>query len=196
MKTLKTIQLGIGALVMMFLFIQPIHAQTFTISKTGSAIKVDGTSNIHDWTIISESFQGSLTATVENDKLVKIGNLEFTVPSESLKSGKSAMDKNTYKALDSKTHKNITYKLEKVKGVDCSAAGLCKITTSGTLSISGVKKPVDITFDATVSANQISISGSKELKMTDYKVKPPTAMLGTITTGDAVTISLKATFTK
>ena len=195
MKTLRSLQLALGTLVMAFLFTLPAAAQTFTVTKTGSTMKVDGTSNIHDWTITSAAFQGSLSATLENGQLVKLEKLEFTVPAESLKSGKGGMDKNTYKALNTKTHKNITYSLDKVKSLDCSA-GQCKISTSGYLTIAGTKKPVDIIFNATVSADKIVLSASKEIKMTDYKVDPPKAMMGTITTGDAVTVSLKATFTK
>ena len=100
MKTLKSIQLALGTLVMMCFITLPATAQTFTVSKTGSVIKVDGTSNVHDWTITSEAFQGSLTAILEDGKLVKLEKLEFTVPAESLKSGKGGMDKNTYKALN------------------------------------------------------------------------------------------------
>ena len=196
MKTLRSLQLALGTLVMAFFITLPAAAQTFTVNKTGSSIKVVGTSNIHDWTITSETFQGSMTATVENDQLLKLSNLEFTVPAESLKSGKGGMDKNTYKALNTKTHKNITYKLEKVKSLEGQPAGKCKIHTSGYLTIAGTKKPVDVVFDATVSANKIILTGSKEIKMTDYKVDPPKAMMGTITTGDAVTVGLKATFTK
>ena len=195
MKTLKSIQLALGTLVMMCFITLPATAQTFTVSKTGSVIKVDGTSNVHDWTITSEAFQGSLTAILEDGKLVKLEKLEFSVPAESLKSGKGGMDKNTYKALNTKTHKNITYTLEKVKNQDCTSAGQCKISTSGYLTIAGTRKPVDVTFEVKVSADKITLTASKEIKMTDYKVDPPTAMLGTITTGDAVTITLKTVFT-
>src|SRR5690606_17445536 len=196
MRTLKSLRLAFGTLIMMFITTQAITAQTYSLDKAGSTVKVDGTSNIHDWTITSDDFQGSMNATVENGQLLKLEALEFTVPAESLKSGKGGMDKNTYKALNTKTHKNITYKLEKVKSLEGQPAGKCKIHTSGYLTIAGTKKLVDITFDATVSANKITLTGSKEIKMTDYKVDPPKAMMGTITTGDAVTVGLKATFTK
>jgi hypothetical protein len=41
----------------------------------------------------------------------------------------------------------------------------------------------------------VTFTGSKKLKMTDYKIKPPTALMGTLTTGDDIeivfTITLK-----
>ena len=39
----------------------------------------------------------------------------------------------------------------------------------------------------------ITFSGSKKIKMTDYKLKPPTALLGTLTTGDEVDIHFQVT---
>jgi hypothetical protein len=40
-----------------------------------------------------------------------------------------------------------------------------------------------------ISGNRIQIKGSKKVKMTDFNISPPTAMLGTLKTGDEVTIS-------
>lgn len=180
----------------MFIATQALTAQTYSLDKANSSIKVDGTSNIHDWTITSEDFQGSMTATVENGQLLKLEALEFTVPAESLKSGKGAMDKNTYKALNTKEHKNITFKLDKVKSLEGQPAGKCRIQASGHLTIAGTRKPIELVFDAAVSGNKISITGTREIKMTDYKVDPPKAMMGTITTGDALEITMKATFNK
>jgi len=37
----------------------------------------------------------------------------------------------------------------------------------------------------------IEFSGTKKLRMTDYKVDPPTAMLGALTTGDEVILQFK-----
>jgi hypothetical protein len=44
-----------------------------------------------------------------------------------------------------------------------------------------------------VADGSISFAGSKKLKMTDYKIKPPTALLGSLTTGDEVEIVFQVT---
>ena len=66
----------------------------------------------------------------------------------------------------------------------------------GNLTIAGATKPLEIIFDAKVSSNKIVLSGSKSLKMTDFKIDPPKAMFGTITTGDEVIIKFETVFTK
>lgn len=195
MKTLKNIKLKC-TLLMIIVTAQFSTAQTFNLNNTGSTLKVEGTSNVHDWTVEAKDQKGKLVAEFADGQLVKINQLEFLVKAESLKSGKSGMDKNTYKALKTDSNQDITYKLNKVNNIDCITSGSCKVTTSGSLSIAGTTKPVDITFDAKVTGDKVTLTGSKSLKMTEFKVDPPTAMFGTITTGDQVTIKFQSTFSK
>ena len=175
---------------------QTVVGQNYNINKGASNLKVLGTSNIHDWEINAEDVQGNLKAQIEDGQLVQIDELNFAVVAESLKSGKGGMDKNTYKALDTDKHQRITYQLQNVKNIDCTSKTNCKVTTSGYLTIAGTKKLVDLTFDAKVTGDQISLTGNHKLKMTEFKVDPPTAMFGTITTGDEVSIKYQTVFTK
>lgn len=196
MRTLKNLKLVLGSALLMIVTAQISIAQTYNLNNSASTLKVEGTSNVHDWELDAKEQQGKLVAEIADGQLVKLTQLEFTVKAESLKSGKSGMDKNTYKALNTDKHKQITYKLNKVNNLDCVSAGSCKVTTSGTLTIAGNSKPIDITFDAKVTGDKITFTGSKAIKMSEYKVDPPTAMFGTITTGDQVTIKFTSTFNK
>jgi polyisoprenoid-binding protein YceI len=196
MNTLKNLKLVLGSILVMLVTTQISIAQTYTLNNSASNMKVEGTSNVHDWEIEAKDQKGKLVAELDNGQLVKISQLEFTVVAESLKSGKSGMDKNTYKALNTDKHKQIIYKMTKVNNIDCVTAGNCKVTTSGTLNIAGSSKPIDITFDAKVSGDRITLTGSQELKMTDFQVDPPKAMFGTITTGDKVNVKFQSTFSK
>ncbi|WP_373057810.1 YceI family protein [Zunongwangia sp. H14] len=195
MNTFKNYWLAAGSFLLMIISVSTT-AQTFNVKKTGSNMKIEGTSNIHDWEIEAEDFEGTLTAELKDGQLTQIKNLEFTVIAESLKSGKGAMDKNTYKALETDKHKKITYTLNKVKNIDCTSSEKCVVTTSGYLTIAGTKKPVDITFNAKLGQSKIVLSGSEKVKMSEYKIDPPTAMFGAITTGDEVKIKFQTTFSK
>lgn len=196
MNTLKKLKLVLGSIFMFVVTTQLTVAQTYNLNNASSTLKIEGTSNIHDWEIKAENQQGKLVAELDNGQLVKISSLDFVVKAESLKSGKNGMDKNTYKALNTNKHKDITYKLTKVNNIDCTSSGNCKVTTTGNLTIAGVTKPIDITFDAKVAGDKITLSGEKKMKMTDYKVDPPTAMFGTITTGDELNINFQSSFSK
>lgn len=196
MRTLKNLKLVFGSILLMIVTAQISIAQTYTLNNTASSLKIDGTSNIHDWQIDAKEQQGKMVVELDNGQLVKISQLDFTVKAESLKSGKSGMDKNTYKALNTDKHKQITYKLNKVNNLDCVTTGNCKVTTTGTLTIAGNSRPIDITFDAKVTDDKITFTGNKAIKMSEFKIDPPTAMFGTITTGDQVTIKFTSTFNK
>ncbi|MEG9327156.1 YceI-like domain-containing protein [Salinimicrobium catena] len=196
MNTTKNFWLVLGSFLVMIFSANTIAAQSYNLNSGASNLKVEGTSNIHDWEMTAKDFQGTMKVEMEDGQLVKIDQLDFAVVAESLKSGKGGMDKNAYKALNTDDHKKITYKLEKVNNIDCTSSSSCKVTTSGYLTIAGTRKLVDITFDAKVNGNQITLSGSKKINMTDYKVDPPTAMFGTITTGEEVNIKFQAAYSK
>lgn len=196
MTTLKNFKLVIGSLIMLILTVQIAQAQTYNLNNAASTLKVEGTSNIHDWDVIAEDQQGKLIVEFGNGQLVKIDQLEFIVKAESLKSGRSGMDKNTYKALNTEKYKQIIYKLDKVNAINCETNNSCKLTTTGSLTIAGSTKQIDIIFDVKIIDSQIIFSGNKTIKMTDFGIDPPKAVFGTITTGDAVEVKFKSSFTK
>jgi hypothetical protein len=45
------------------------------------------------------------------------------------------------------------------------------------------------------STGQLAFEGSQTIKMTDYGITPPTALFGTLKTGDEITITFKTNFT-
>ncbi|MDX1751599.1 MAG: YceI family protein [Salinimicrobium sediminis] len=196
MNTKKNLWLVIGSFLVMVFSANTIFAQTYNVNNTASSLKVEGTSNVHDWEITAKDLQGSMKVQMEDGQLVQIDDIKFTVVAESLKSGKGGMDKNTYKALNTDKHKTITYQLQKVNNLDCTSKSSCKVTTTGALTIAGTKKNVEIVFDAKVSGDKVVLSGNKKIKMTEFKVDPPTAMFGTITTGDDLDIKFQVTFNK
>lgn len=196
MNTSKNLYLTLASFLILLFTAQVTIAQTYKINNKASKVKVEGTSNIHDWEIEAEELQGSLTVVIEDGQLVKIDELTFIVIAEGLKSGKGGMDKNTYKALNTNKYPKITYKLEKVTNIDCTSKEKCKVLTKGLLNIAGTKKQIDLILDAGVEGNKITLAGNTDIKMTDYNVEPPTAMFGTITTGDQLKIKFKTVYTK
>ncbi len=196
MNTKKNLWLVIGSFLVMVFSVNPIAAQTFTLNSGASNLKVEGTSNIHDWEMSAKELQGSLKVQMEDGQLVQLDQLQFGVVAESLKSGKGGMDKNAYKALNTDKYSRITYELTNVKNLDCTSKTSCKIIANGVLTIAGTKKNIELVFDAKVTGDRITLSGNKKINMTDYKVDPPTAMFGTITTGEEVNIKFEAAYSK
>ena len=186
----------LGITAGLFLLSLGLNAQTYRLNNQASTLTIEGTSNIHDWTIEAEDSAGMLTAEFNADKLQEIGKLEITVIAESLMSGKSGMDKNTYKALNTDKYKEITYKLKDVKSIDKISANNYKVKTTGSLEIAGTKKDINLDFDLKSDSEQIVLIGEHRLNMTNYGVEAPTAMFGTIKTGEDVVVKFNSHFNK
>lgn len=169
-------------------------AQDSKVVLAESKLKVLGTSNLHDWEIDAKAMSGKATMAIEAGDLKSIKNLDFAVEVEQLKSGKSGMDNNTFKALNSKTYKTINYKLVSVSKITEISAGNFTVETQGDLTISGVTKRINQTFTVKIVGKKAIFSGKTKIDMTVFGVKPPTALMGTIKTGKDVTVDFKVTY--
>jgi polyisoprenoid-binding protein YceI len=169
----------------------PALAQTnYALTEQGLQLKVTGTSSLHDWEMTSNKAKGEATATVEGQK-VTFQSLSFTMVANTLKSGKSGMDDNAYKALKTKQHPNITFKI-----IDAEQKGAKDMVVNGQLTIAGVTKNVSLIGTYKITANQITFEGNTKFKLTDFKIDPPTALLGTVKTGDEVGVEVCITYSK
>jgi hypothetical protein len=168
-----------------------------------SHVQIDGTSNLHDWSIKGTVIDGYIDVNetcrfnLAMEKLPDVGKVKVSlkthveIPVKSLKSGHSGMDDNTYKALRSRQYPKIIYDMEKVsvKTLPKLPNLTAEFDTVGRLSIAGVTRT--LTIPVTVKAledQQFEISGSTTMKMTDFGVTPPTAIFGLLRTGDQITI--------
>lgn len=190
MKTLRNLTL---LLIAVFSF-QQIQAQEVKVNNTNSKLTIFGTSNLHDWDMKAERMSGTATFKMEDGKLTGIDKLNFAVDVESLKSGKSGMDKNAYSALNSNNHKTINYTLSRVTKVTETGSNTYTIEATGNLRIAGETKQVPITFTARTSGNRVTLSGKVPLNMTHYKVDPPRALMGTVRTGEELTIDFEVIY--
>ncbi len=153
-------------------------------------ITVSGTSNIHDWDLISE--KGSCTMTVDMDAagvITAFRNLNFSIPVNTLKSKHGdKMDNNAYKAMNASTSPTVVFKSSSV-GLKSSGANAYTVSAPGKLTINNVTRDVTLTGNCKVNPDKsVLVTGSYKLTTTDYNVKPISIMLGAIKTGAGVTI--------
>lgn len=167
--------------------------QAYPLNSAKSKFVIKGTSSLHDWEMISENCSGSIKMDPSSETL-SIADIQVTVEVKSLKSGKKLMDKKTYDALKEDKFPTITYKYEKIGALKVTGTNEYSVTLNGTLTIAGKSKKVPIDVIITKKNNSISIKGEKPLKMTDFGVVPPTALLGTIKTGDDITIDFNLNY--
>ncbi|MFY8003656.1 MAG: YceI family protein [Chitinophagaceae bacterium] len=157
--------------------------------KENASLVVSGTSTLHDWTMKSGSTAGDVTVVFDaSGKITDIQNVQFTTVVDALKSGKGGMDKNAYNALLKEKNPNITFNSSNVT-VTAVGANHYQIKSIGALTIAGTTKDVELLAKATLNADKtIVIEGSKKINMKDFGVKPPSFMMGTIKTGENITL--------
>ena len=153
-------------------------------------IVINGTSTLHDWDMKSSKGTADVNFEFAGDKLTGISGLNFNMPAESLKSEHSMMDKNAYKALKTDDNKNISF-VQTSATVSPIDATTYQLKLMGKLTIAGTTKVTDLVATAKYNATDKSfvVSGTKKFKMSEFGVKPPTVMMGTIKTGDPLTVT-------
>lgn len=188
-KLLKIILVGL-----LFFTTSNFIAQESKLNLAESKLTVFGTSNLHDWDISAKAMAGKATFDFDANVLKDIESLDFSVETEQLLSGKSGMDSNTFKALNSKKYKTINYKLTKIVKITKVSANTYTVEAQGDLTIAGTTKNITQVFTAVVSGKKVVLSGKTKITMTQYKIVPPTALFGTIKTGPDVTVDFKVTY--
>ncbi len=168
------------------------QAQQAYVIVGAQELKVSGTSTIHDWDMVAKDrITGSANLDLENGKLTKITSLILSFPVKSLKSGKSSMDNNAYKALLESKNPNIKFEMTEVTGISGNT-----IKTKGKLTVAGETQNVALTVTYSVSGSKVTFTGTHPIKFTQFKVSPPSAVFNTIKTGDDLTLAFKTNFAK
>ncbi len=164
-------------------------AERFAGTK-GSIVKVQGTSTLHEWTMQSATIKGEISAPTP-DNWNAPAKAVVTIPVVSIKSEHAKMDKLMAEALKAKTHPDIRYEMTHATPRNVSANAFV-LATQGKLTIAGTTR--DIAFDVQGTHNtdgSYTLVGQTPIKMTTFGIKPPTAMMNTIKTGDDVKVTFR-----
>lgn len=175
------------------------HAQNFTLADVdGVKVSVKGNSTLHEWEAVASDIKDYPT-TIATDLKTSSGfeDFGFKVGVESLDGGRgSSMNNKINKALLSTDHPNIVFTSSKVELMEGAEAGQSKIKSMGTLEIAGKSLEVEVEASVNQEDNQLVISGSKALKMSDFGIEPPTAMFGQIKTRDDIEVHFEFRYVK
>lgn len=189
MKATKV--LLITAWVLALQFSNDVLAQTFGV-KTYN-VSVNGTSSLHDWESRVEKLEAKGSFVVTNHSLTDVQDVVVKIPVTSLKSTKGRMmDNKTYNAFNHEKNPSILFTLTENKINEDNTMSI-----SGNLTMAGVTKAIDLAVNyQLLPSGELQVSGSKKLNMTEYKMEPPTAMMGAIVVGKEVTVTFEIVLTQ
>lgn len=176
-------------------------AQSANYMVDESTMIITGTSTIHDWEADVEEMDltVSLNPGLLNQETMAapVTNLTINIPVKSIESGKGGMNKRIYGALKEKDHPEIMFNMLSAELADTvQSADSFTINLRGNLNIAGFVREITFPVTGTKTGNDsYRFEGSYGLNMTDYEVDPPSAMLGTIKSGEEVEIEFNVLLT-
>ena len=161
-------------------------------------VTIAGTSNIHEYTAsttkvrVTRGQVGAETAGADFwESALKpgaVGAFEIAIAAGTLTSPREGLDKNMYKALKVQEHPDITFRLVRFD-LTGKPGGAAKAI--GVLKIAGVEREVAMDITTKRTGSTLAVQGRLDLLMTEYGIKPPTAMLGMLKTDPKVTVTFE-----
>ncbi len=150
-----------------------------------SKIWIEGSSTVRKFSCSTSDFQATARPTVT--PLTAVQTVDVTVPVKSLSCGNGTMEKHLQHALKADEDPAIRFELKSYTVGEKTAAGT-EVKASGVMTIAGTSKTVELTGVVAPTATGLRVQGETPLRMTEYGVKPPTLMLGTLKVADAITV--------
>ena len=163
------------------------------VALPASAVQILGDSTLRKYS--SNATQLGLRVRVEPAPRVpedvlksKLSEFLLVIPVSGMKSGTDLLDEHMSEALKAKQFPEIRAAVKgyEIKGENTD--GSHQVTASVDLTIAGVTRTVPVDASIFIEGETVRIKGEKQLLMTDFKIDPPTLMLGTIKTANEITI--------
>ena len=163
-----------------------------------SRLWIEGTSNLHDWSCKATSLDAQVEVELGFREAADfpryLKSVQVKVPVADLKCGHDQMDKNLRKALKADDSTQIKYVMATFDAVGGGENNGYVVHTVGTLTLAGRENTVKMDVNATrLNAGGVQARGEVPILMTEYGIKPPTAMFGAIRTGDRVVVKFDLT---
>jgi polyisoprenoid-binding protein YceI len=161
--------------------------------EPGSELSIAGTSNVHDFHCKTDKFNAYIDVDNGYTKdLTKVSrpivSVNVVIAVKSLSCGNKKMDENMYTTLKADQNQIIRYKLSGYDILNGSATGFAAKTT-GVLTILGKEKVVAMKVDAArLNDGKATAEGEETLLMSEFGIKPPSFMFGTMKVGDEVKV--------
>lgn len=183
----------IFSLILTVLAFAGATAQSTTLIKEKSSVSITGTSSLHDWHESVGDYTIKITFAKNDGTTPAIEKVAFIATSSSVTSDNKIMTDKTLNALQAKEYPEITF-ISTGSSTIVISEGNFTSNVTGDLNLNGVTKRLSIPLRGSYSGDKLEINASQKLKMSDYQIKSPTAMLGTLKTGDEVTVHLDLKF--
>ncbi|ARA94146.1 hypothetical protein AWN76_013935 [Rhodothermaceae bacterium RA] len=166
------------------------------IVQPGSRFWIRGSSTVNRFTCEAAEVvgYGVLEASPAGARTVQEGGagtvqVHVSVPVQAFDCGNRRMNRDMYEALKAQAHPVIQYELLQADVLSADEDGWHTVQVRGRLTIAGTERIVETRVQARREPDgRVRAVGSMALRMTDFNVEPPTAMMGVIKAHDDITV--------
>ncbi len=158
-----------------------------------SRLYLEGSSNVNQFVCDCEQVFPSLTFNMEGgspQNKASFLDTRLQLITKNLDCGNRGMNRDLYKTLKADEFPQIVFALRSVNPLpDFTNPGEQRVTTEASLTIAGQSRPVDLEVKARPLGDQsFHFVSQKTIKMSDFGIEPPTALMGLIKVDDEITI--------
>jgi polyisoprenoid-binding protein YceI len=165
-----------------------IQSQTLKINSKLSAMTIAGTTNVHDFESKVSQITGELVVSGK-----QIQSLDVNIPVHGIKSKEQLMDTKTYETFNATKNPNITFHLTEATGLSINEKDI-QVAVTGNLTMNGTTRKISFkVIGKNTKSGVYDFKATVLLKMTDYKMNAPTAMMGMMKVGDGITLKMDIT---
>lgn len=164
-----------------------------TLKVSESSVTILGTSTLHDWEEKLPKFVSTIEYESNGTEITNLTGGLFKCQAKAIESESSLMSSKTYEALKADTHPEISFSVKAVDKLN-NEKGKYSCIVTGELNIAGITRTVSIPINGTIQSKEITLNGEAKIKLSDYNMVPPTAMMGTIKVGNDVAVKFVIKF--
>jgi polyisoprenoid-binding protein YceI len=159
-----------------------------TSFEPSSTVWVQGDSTVRGFTCVATQLTSALKTTESTELASLVEDATVAIPVGKLDCGNGKMNEHMRKALKVEQNPNIEFKLASYS-IDGNRAVL-----KGNLTIAGSSKDVEIGGTVLQEEGLVQVSAQKQIVMSEWGVKPPSLMMGTMKVKDKVTVGFNVKF--
>lgn len=199
-------------------FSSTVPKTVFSIDQSqDNHVIIKGQSTVNHWSCKTDKIHSELQVFIRRDRIKQLVNnlnerinvkdlrrtvmeispprpplMNVSIPIRSFECGREAMNRDMYEALRADKQSNIQYMFYRIQSISLNKENQTKkfrLRTTGAIGMANVAQTVE--FPVTITQEDdlsFRVSGSIDMKMTDFGVEPPTAFFGLIKAYDEITI--------
>ena len=188
---------GVGTALAASLAAADPAAQIFeSRAPSAGVLVIEGGSNVKDWDVRGEDIRGRIeiaaatsSASLRERFAASPLRVEVRIPVASLSGGSRGMDRRMQEALLAEAHPSIGFVLTALRpDTGATPERAPRFLAEGELTIAGETRTIRMPVVIIEEANAVRIEGEAALRMTDFGIDPPRALLGALRTDDDVTV--------